>query len=106
MKLNKSALISCLSFLFFVTGCQPPLYHQSIQNTSDAQTHIENARANMAEETKPLPSVLVNQGLYVDKTPISLAKQPSWLKNHIVLRGEQLPFSYYNRVIAEGSGKI
>lgn len=105
MKLNKSALISCLSFLFFVAACSPPVYHQSIQNTDESIRHMESEKAKMAEKTKPLPAVTVNQGLYVDKTPISLAKQPAWLKNHIVLRGEQLPFTYYTKVITDGAGK-
>ena len=29
----------------------------------------------------------------------------AWLKNHIIVRGEELPFSYYSRLIANGGGR-
>ena len=49
--------------------------------------------------------MLVDQGLYVDKTPISLSRDPEWLKKPIIMHGAQLPFSYYARTVVGNTGK-
>jgi type IVB pilus formation R64 PilN family outer membrane protein len=46
---------------------------------------------------------LVKQGLYVDQSPVALNRDPGWIRYHIVVRGDQLPFSYYSRVVASGA---
>jgi len=94
-----------LSFLLFLAGCQSPVYNQASSNTGDAKYKMNEARSNMAAKLKAPAPLIVSQGLYIDKNPIDLQKQPAWLKNKIVLRGEQLPFSYYSRVIAGGASR-
>lgn len=72
---------------------------------ADVTQRINDLRHRADAQAKPEPALVVNQGLYVDKTPISLARDPMWLKSRIVLRGEELPFSYYSRVIVGGGGR-
>lgn len=92
---------------FILTGCDSALYNQTIANTADVTEMADHARVKSTADAKRPPSLIVNPGLYVDKTPISLAKRPTWLKNHIIIRGDQLPFSYYSRTIAKaGGGRI
>ncbi len=102
--LCKRILVLCLSIMVFLPGCNSPVYNQSEANVADIIQHDAAMKSQMAQKTKPNPTLIVDQGLYVDKTPISIARQPMWLRNRIVLRGDQLPFSYYSRAIAEGGG--
>lgn len=101
----KRVLFLCLSFTLFLSGCNSPLYNQTEGNVADITQRTIDARHKSDNDAKPAPPLLVNQGLYVDKTPISLSRDPAWLKNRIILRGDQLPFSYYSRTIATGGGK-
>lgn len=100
-----------LAALFFtvgvllLTGCHSPVYNQTEANVADVKLRAEAARQASNDSAKPLSPLLINQGLYVDRTPISLYRQPLWLKNQIILRGDQLPFSYYSRTIAGGGGR-
>jgi type IVB pilus formation R64 PilN family outer membrane protein len=87
-----------------ISGCNNPVYNQAEANIYDVKHRIITAKKISDNSGKPIPSLVVNQGLYVDRTPINLNKDPSWLKNRIILRGEQLPFSYYSRTIAGGGG--
>lgn len=90
-----------------LTGCvNPVLYHQTEGNVADATLRVEAARKMSRASGKPIPPLVVSQGTYVDRTPINLSKRPAWLKNHIVMRGEELPFSYYARTIANGGGSV
>lgn len=91
--------------MFLLAGCNPAVFNQSQSNVADVMERQANAHAKMAAELKPPPTLTVNQGLYVDKTPISLARQPLWLRNQVVLRGDQLPFSYYSRIVVTGGGR-
>lgn len=100
----KRIILLCMAFLF-VAGCQSPVYNQSQSNIADTMQRMDTAKTSTDTKIKNDPTLVINQGLYVDKTPISLAKQPSWLRNHIILRGDQLPFSYYSRTIVSGGGK-
>lgn len=98
--------LAVLLFLVLIlTSCNSPVYNQTEANVADVKLHIDAARRQSNASGKPIPSLIVSDGLYVDKTPISLAKQPSWLKNKIIIRGESLPFSYYSRLIVGGTGQ-
>ncbi|MDX1901250.1 MAG: secretin N-terminal domain-containing protein [Gammaproteobacteria bacterium] len=99
------ALIVCMSFLFFLVGCQSPVFNQAGSNTADAKFKMAEAKQQMAKKLTPISPLVVNQGLYIDKRPINLMNDPAWLKNRIVLRGDQLPFSYYSRAIAAGASR-
>lgn len=106
MMLYKRIALLCLTvWTFFLVSCQAPVYNQTVSNIADEAQRIKDNRHKANALAKPIPSLVVNQGLYVDKTPISLMKQPRWLKNRIIIRGDQLPFSYYSRVIANGGSK-
>lgn len=96
----------CFTVLMtLLTGCDSAMYNQTVANTADVTQRTTEARHKSNADAKAPPALVVNQGLYVDKTPISLVKQPMWLKNHIIIRGDQLPFSYYSRTIAAGGGR-
>lgn len=100
-------LVLCLTVLLSVTACQKPvLYHQSEANIADVAQRGKDALAKSNSVGNPVPPLVVNPGLYVDNTPIILSKQPSWLKNNVILRGEELPFSYYSRTLVSGKNHI
>lgn len=102
-----SALILCSTILVFLTACNPAVYNQAEANIADVTQRNADAKARMVEAEKPTPTLVVNNGLYVDKTPISLARQPSWLRNRVILRGDQLPFSFFARtVVNDGSRNV
>lgn len=94
-----------LTVVLFLAGCNSPVYNQAEGNIADVKIRADNAIKISNASGKPIPKLQVKNGLYVDRTPISLAKDPAWLKNHIVIRGDQLPFSYYSRTIATGGGR-
>lgn len=87
-----------------LVACHSPLFNQTDGNIADLKIKAAKERVKSDNLAKPTPPLLVKPGLYVDKTPISLAKRPSWLNNHIVVRGDQLPFTYYSRLISAGAG--
>lgn len=87
-----------------LSACQSPLYNQTEANVADVKLKAQEAHNKFDKALKPKPALLIKKGPYVDLTPISLAKNPDWLKNRIVIRGDQLPFSYYSRTIAAGAG--
>jgi len=93
-----------LSTLFMLAACHSPVYNQTEGNVADVKIKAAQARHYSDMSGKVPPSLLVKPGLYVDTTPINLEKRPSWLDNHIVIRGDQLPFSYYSRTIGSGAG--
>lgn len=94
-----------LTVSFILAGCNSPVYNQTESNVADVKQRVNESIQRSNESGKLPPSLVVNQGLYVDRTPISLAKEPAWLKNNMVIRGEELPFSYYSRTIVGGGGK-
>lgn len=103
MTLNQRIGLLFLVGVVFLTGCQSsPFYSQTEDNIAQAKQRELDSNKKLSEYAKPVPPLVVSQGLYVDQTPISLAKQPSWLKNNIILRGEDLPFSYYSRTLMGG----
>jgi len=103
--LYKRILLLCLAMILFLTGCHaPPLYNQTEGNVADAVQRANDARLKSDASGKTLPPLVVNQGLYVDRTPINLAREPVWVRNHIVIRGDQLPFSYFSRTLTGETG--
>lgn len=94
-------LISCAIVL---SACRSPVYNQTENNTAQAALKTKQARHRFDARGKTKPALVMNQGAYVDTSPISLSREPAWLKNRIVIRGDQLPFSYYSRIIAQGAG--
>ncbi len=101
----KKLFFLLFGIMLFLTGCNSPVYNQAEGNIAEVKIRADEAIKKSNASGKPLPKLQVKNSLYVDKTPISLAKDPAWLKNHIVIRGDQLPFSYYSRTIANGGGK-
>lgn len=90
--------------IIMLTACNAPVYNQAEMNVADVKLRAQNARLRSDISAKTVPALLVNRGSYVDTTPRSLYHDPAWLNNHIVIRGDQLPFSYYSRTIAIGGG--
>jgi type IVB pilus formation R64 PilN family outer membrane protein len=103
--LHKQFIFLLCFIVFFMSGCNNPVYNQAEANIYDVKHRILTAKKISDHSGTPIPSLVVNQGLYVDRTPINLNKDPTWLKNRIILRGYQLPFSYYSRTIAGGGGQ-
>lgn len=93
-----------LSAAFVLAACHSPVYNQTQANIANVREKTIAARHKSDSDAKPPAAVVVKKGLYVDTTPINLDNQPSWLNNHIVINGDQLPFSYYSRTIATGAG--
>lgn len=100
----KKWIILLLASAFVLSACNSPVYNQTEGNVADTRLKTIAARHKFDTTGRPQPSLLVKRGLYVDTTPINLEHQPYWLANHIVIRGDQLPFSYYSRTIASGAG--
>lgn len=99
----KKWIVLIFAALLTLTACRSPVYNQTEANVADVKIKAAEARKKSDDSAKPCPPLLVRQGLYVDTSPVSLERQPSWLHNHIVIRGDQLPFSYYSRTVANGS---
>lgn len=100
----KKWIVLFLAVAFLLTACNSPVFNQTEGNIADVVTKTAAARHKFDDTGKPKPPLVVKPGSYVDTTPISLEKDPGWLNNHIVIRGDQLPFSYYSRTIAAGAG--
>jgi type IVB pilus formation R64 PilN family outer membrane protein len=106
MLFKKIIILSISFFLFTLMGCQgEKVYNQTEANVADVVLKTQNVRHKADALGKCNNTLTVNPGLYVDKTPISIAREPVWLKNHIVIRGDALPFSYYSRTIVNGGGR-
>ncbi len=102
----KQSIVLCLATLFVVTGCSvPPLYTQTQENVAEVAQRSKDAFVKSDNSANTLPPLVINQGLYVDQTPISLSREPSWMRNHIVIRGDNMPFSYYSRTIVSNMGR-
>ncbi len=89
--------------LIGLAACHSAVYNQTEANVADVKLKAADALRKSDASAKPDPSLLIKQGSYVDTTPVSLQSKPSWLKNKVIIRGDQLPFSYYSRVIATGA---
>ncbi len=100
----KKWIVFVFAAAFMLSACNSPVYNQTENNVADVKLKSQAARHKSDDSAKVLSSLVMNKGLYVDKTPISLYKNPSWLREHIVIKGDQLPFSYYSRTISSGAG--
>lgn len=98
-------VVLCLATLLFLSACHSPVYNQTEANVADVKIKTAKMRHKSNVSGKAPPPLLVKQGPYVDTTPISINRDPAWLCNPIVIRGDQLPFSYYSRTIAAGANK-
>lgn len=99
----KKWIVLFLTTIFMLAACRSPVYNQTEGNVADVKLRAEALRHKSDYDAKNPPPLLVKRGLYVDSTPINLDRTPTWLKNRIVIRGDQLPFSYYSRTIASGA---
>lgn len=99
----KKWIVLFLSTAFMLAACHSPVFNQTDGNIADVKIKAARERVRQDNDVRRTPSLLVKPGLYVDTTPINLQKRPSWLNNHIVIRGDQLPFSYYSRIIGMGA---
>jgi type IVB pilus formation R64 PilN family outer membrane protein len=108
MKMTKrfAFALALLSGLVVLTGCQSPaLYHQTTDNILETQQRVKGALEKQNSMLAKAPPLVVNQGLYVDKTPIDLAHAPEWLRRPIILHGDKLPFSYFSRTVVGNTGR-
>ena len=92
-----------LAALITLTACQSPVYNQTEANVADARENIVAQRHKSDRDASHPSSLVVKQGLYVDMSPISVSREPTWLRSRIVMSGDQLPFSYYSRAVVGGS---
>lgn len=100
----KKWIVLLVSVLFMLTACHSPMYNQTENNVADVKISASQALQKSDNDAKRSPALTIKNGMYVDTTPHSLGHDPSWFCNHIVIRGDQLPFSYYSRTIAAGAG--
>lgn len=98
-------IVFIFSAALMLSACRSPVYNQTEKNVADVKLRTAALRHQSDCSGKPSPALVVKDGLYVDTTPISLEQRPGWLESPIVIKGDQLPFSYYSRTIARGAGK-
>ncbi len=90
-------LFACFS-LITVPGCLDMIHwfnpYDTVRQTND---HIDDAKdeAHAAQDAlvNSDPAVAVRRGFYVDTRPVSLQKEPTWLKQHISLNAQNIPFN-------------
>lgn len=99
----KKWIVFLFAVTFMLSACNSPTYNQTENNVADVKIKSKVARAKSDADAREKPSLVMNKGLYVDRTPISLYRNPSWLNDHIVIKGDQLPFSYFSRTVANGA---
>jgi len=91
--------------ILIITACTtPPIFNQTEGNVADVAQRNKEAIQKSDRDAKPAAPLVIKQGLYVDRTPVDIMRNPRWMRNHIILRGDQLPFSYYSRTVAAGGG--
>jgi type IVB pilus formation R64 PilN family outer membrane protein len=100
----KKWILLLLTTAVVLCACHSQVYNQTEANVADVKLKLADARKKSDAEGKNSCPLVMKRGMYIDTTPVNLERQPTWLKNHIVIRGDQLPFSYYSRVIASGAG--
>lgn len=103
--MSKKWILLLLAMTFTLASCHQPVFNQTDGNVADVKIKVLKEQHKADNIAKPCPPLLIKNDLYVDTTPISLSQRPSWLENHIVIRGDQLPFSYYSRLISAGAGQ-
>lgn len=100
----KKWIVFVFAVAFMLSACNSPVFNQTENNIADVKIKTVKARQKSDADASVQPSLLMKKGLYVDKSPISIYKNPAWLREHIVIKGDQLPFSYFSRVLANGAG--
>lgn len=100
----KKWLVLLATVAMMLTACNAPVYNQTENNVADVKLKTVAALKKSDASGNNEPALTMSKGLYIDKTPISLYKNPSWMKRKIVIRGDNLPFSYYARTISSGAG--
>jgi type IVB pilus formation R64 PilN family outer membrane protein len=98
--------LSVSVFVFALSSCA-----QIDQDYSKAESRIAQSNDTLAQidkvekkEISVAPASVVKQGIYVDQTPISLIKDPTWLKQRVSYSGDKLPFSFYSRKLVNPFG--
>lgn len=87
---------------FCLLGCQPsPVYDVTNGEIGNSKNSIDQVQAK--EYPRPAP-VVTQTGAYVDTKRVSLSRAPSWLRQSITIRGNNLPFSFYVSEILENTG--
>lgn len=104
--ISKKWIFLLLTAMCVLAACNAPVYNQTEGNVADIKLKLQAARHKSDDSGKPCSPLVMRPGLYVDTSPVSIDRAPSWLNNHIVIRGDQLPFSYYSRTIANGSSSL
>lgn len=99
-------LMFCLVFLFALSffGCRQAVYNQTEANTADVVERAGQARIKSDMDARRRPTLIVKPDSYVDCTPIDLRRAPCWINNHVVIKGDDLPFSYFARIIGGAGG--
>lgn len=105
MFFKKSIVLLFTVSALVLSGCNNKLYKQTEGNVADVAERSYEARQKSDTDAKAEPTLVVKQDAYVDRTPISIEHEPQWLKSQIVIRGEDLPFAYYSRLIVNGGGR-
>jgi len=100
----KKWIVLILSIAFVLTACHSPLYNQTEGNIADVKIRAAQLKKHDDIRARQQTSLVVKPDAYVDRTPVAINHRPSWLSNHIVIRGSQLPFAYFTRLIAAGAG--
>lgn len=100
----KKWIVLILAAAICLSACHSPMYNQAEGNIADVKIRGVEARKKSDHDAKYGPSLIMKCDAYIDKRPINLANNPTWLRNHVVIRGDNLPFSYYTRTIANGAG--
>ncbi len=90
----KKWILFVFAVAFMLSACNSPVYNQTENNVADVKLRSKAMRNKSDYDAREKPSLVMKKGLYVDDTPISLYKNPSWLKEHIVIKGDALPFSF------------
>ena len=88
-----------------LTGCSSTTYKQTADNVAGERQSIALSQQSEDKMTHPSAAVLIKPGLYVDTTPVSLESQPEWLKNKVVIHGNNMPFAYYSRVVNSAAAR-
>ena len=101
----KKWIVLLFAAAFMLSACNSPVYNQTENNVADVVIKSKAAIQQSDNSGRVRPSLVMNKGLYVDKTPISLYRNPGWLRNHVVIKGERLPFSFYSRRVGAGAGE-
>lgn len=90
--------------VLLLSGCKSAVYTQTEANVANAKIQAKQYLHKSDDDAIAPAPVVVNPGSYVDATPRAIPHDAPWLMRHIIIRGDQLPFSYYSRIVANGAG--